>query len=283
LADPFGVGLVCSFGDEADEFGIFDEDAVALRQMLDGGVDVAHRGEGEVGDVHADLGATVCEDADGFDTVEATIGGADVAGDGAGGCDVRLLKVDVVGDEKAASTDGTGACGLVKFWAADVGAAGSIAACGIAETFELAAADIFEQDAVGARGGGSVEIDGNTVAAPDEEAGLTREDGALGEGGSADGDEGDDIGGADAGMHAVLGCEVDEFGGFAGGADGSLDDAAGRAGDGDDGAIVCGVERPIEEAHAFDLHGGDDLLDLGCVGAFREVWDALDDGFWIHS
>ncbi len=42
------------------------------------------------------------------------------------------------------------------------------------------------------------------------------------------------------------------------------------------------VERPVEQAHAFYLHGGDDLLDLGGVGAFGEVWDALDDGFWIH-
>ena len=28
--------------------------------------------------------------------------------------------------------------------------------------------------------------------------------------------------------------------------------------------------------------GGDDLFDFGGVGAFREVGDALDDGFWIH-
>ena len=185
----------------------------------------------------------------------------------------------------AGSVESLGACScrLVKLRATDVGAAGSIAAGGVAETFELTATNIFEQNAVGAGGGCSVEVDGNTVAAPDEEASLTGEDGALGEGGSANRDEGDDVGGADAGMDAVLGCEVDDFGSFAGGANGSLDDAAGRAGDGDDGAIVCGVERPIEETHAFDLHGSDDLLDLGGVGTFREVWDALDDGFWIHS
>ena len=40
------------------------------------------------------------------------------------------------------------------------------------------------------------------------------------------------------------------------------------------------VERPVEQADAFDLHGGDDLADLGCVSAFGEVWDAFDDGFW---
>ncbi len=76
--------------------------------------------------------------------------------------------------------------------------------------------------------------------------------------------------------------EVDEFGGFACGADRGFDDAGGSACDGDDGAIVRGVERPVEEADAFNLHGGDDLLDLGCVGSFREVGDAFDDGFRIH-
>ncbi len=59
LAHPFGVRLVSGFGDESDELRIFDEDAVALREMLDGGVDVAHGGDAEVGNVHADLGAAV--------------------------------------------------------------------------------------------------------------------------------------------------------------------------------------------------------------------------------
>ena len=83
-------------------------------------------------------------------------------------------------------------------------------------------------------------------------------------------------------MDAVLLCEVDELGGLACGANGSFDDAGGCAGDGDDGAIVGLVEGPVEETNAFDLHGRDDLSDLGGVGAFREVGDAFDDGFWIH-
>ncbi len=144
LTNPIGIGLIGGLGDEADEFCVVDEDAVALGEMLDGGVDVAHGGEVEVGDVHADLGAAVGEDTDGFDAVEATVGGADVAGDGAGGGDVGLLEVDVVGDEEAARSDGTGTGGFVEFGAADVGAAGGIAAGGIAQAFELALADVFE-------------------------------------------------------------------------------------------------------------------------------------------
>ena len=224
LTYPIGIRLIGGLGDQADEFGVVDENSVALGEMLDGGVDVAHGGDVEVGDVHADLGAAVGEDADGFDAVEATVGGADVAGDGAGGGDVGLLEMNVVGDEEAACADGAGSGGLVEFGAADVGTAGGIAAGGVAEAFELAVADVFELDTVGAGGGCSVEVDGYAVAAPDEEPGLAREHGALGEGSSADGDEGDDVGGSDAGVDAVLPGEVDEFGGLAGGADGCLDD-----------------------------------------------------------
>ena len=43
-----------------------------------------------------------------------------------------------------------------------------------------------------------------------------------------------------------------------------------------------GVEGPVEQADAFNLHGGYDLLDLAGVGSFGEVWDAFDDGFRIH-
>src|ERR1700733_4194953 len=100
--------------------------------MLNGGVDVAHGSEIEVGDVHADLGAAVGEDTDGFDAVEAAVGGADVTGDGAGGGDVGAFEVDVVGDEEAARSDGAGPGGFVEFGAADVGATGGIAAGGVA-------------------------------------------------------------------------------------------------------------------------------------------------------
>ena len=42
---------------------------MALSEMMDSGVDVAHGGEIEVGDIHADLRTAVGEDADGFDAV----------------------------------------------------------------------------------------------------------------------------------------------------------------------------------------------------------------------
>ncbi len=112
---------------------------MALSEVPYGVVDVAHRGEVEVGNVHADL-ARRCQDTDGFDAVEASVGSADIAGDGAGGGDVGLFEVDVVGDEKAAGSDGAGTGGFVELGAANVGTASSVAANGVAKAFELALA-----------------------------------------------------------------------------------------------------------------------------------------------
>ncbi len=50
LTYPLGVGFVGSLGDQSDEFGVVDEDAVALSEVLNCCVNVAHGGQGEVGD-----------------------------------------------------------------------------------------------------------------------------------------------------------------------------------------------------------------------------------------
>ncbi len=103
-----------------------------------------------------------------LNAVKTAVGGTDVAGDSAGGCDVGVFEVNIVGYEEAAGSDGTGSCSFMEFWTADVGAAGGIAARGVAETFELAFAYVFELNAIGAGGGCSVEVDRDTVATPDE-------------------------------------------------------------------------------------------------------------------
>ena len=133
-----------------------------------------HGGEVEVGDVHADLGAAVSEDTDGFDPVESAVCGANVAGDGAGGGDVGTFEMDVVSNKKAAGSDGAGPGGLVEFRAADVRAACCVAASRFAKTFKLTLADVFEKDAVRASGSGSVKVNGDAVTTPDEKTGLTR-------------------------------------------------------------------------------------------------------------
>src|SRR6516162_6387787 len=98
---------------------------------------------------------------------------------------------------------------------ANIGTARGILPDGIAQTLELPLANVLELDAIRACGRGSVEINRDSVAAPDLEARLAREKRAIGERRSADGDERDDVRGADARMHAVLLREVDELCGLA--------------------------------------------------------------------
>jgi len=113
---------------------------------------------------------------------------------------------------------------------------------------------------------------------PDFRPSLASEERALLERDAADGNEGDDVGSADAGMDALLGCEVDELGCAACSANGRFDDGGRRTGDGDYGAVVIGIERPVEEAHALYLHGGDDRLDHLGPPAFGVIRHAFDEG-----
>src|ERR1700743_1793708 len=112
------------------------------------------------------MGAPVGKDTDGFDSVESAVSSAYVAGDGAGGGDVGTFEVDVIGDQKAASSDSTGTSGFVKFRAADVGPPSGVTASGVTETFELALADIFELNAIRTGGSGPVEVDGYAITTP---------------------------------------------------------------------------------------------------------------------
>jgi hypothetical protein len=105
--------------------------------------------------------------------VKSAVGGANVACDSASSRDIGLFEMDVVSDEEAAGTDRAGSGGLVELGATDVGAAGGVAPGGIAKALKLTLADVFELDAVGAGGGGSIEVDGDAITAPDEEACLT--------------------------------------------------------------------------------------------------------------
>jgi len=82
-------------------------------------------------------------------------------------------------------------------------------------------------------------------------------------------------------VNAGLTGEVDELGGFRDAAGYAFDDGGGRAGDGDDGAIVGGVHGPVEEAHAVDVHGRHYLRDLCGIRALRKVGDTFDDRFRI--
>lgn len=136
--------------------------------------------------------------------MQPAVGGADIAGDSARRSDVRLFEMNVVGDQKVARANGGGAGGIVQLRTSDVRTARGVPANGVAKTFKLAAANIFELNAIGARRGGSVEVDGDAVTVPDMQAGLSRQQGALRYRGSTDRNEWDDVGRPDSRMDAVL-------------------------------------------------------------------------------
>src|SRR5580700_2178558 len=220
---PLAVSLKRGLGNEAYQLGAGGLGVVAAGLLPDRGVGFAHRCAGKVGDIHGDLGLALRGDAHGFDAGESAARVADVAGDGAGDSHVGGVEEEIEGDEEFARADGGGSGGGMQRGSADIGAAGRLAKHGVAEAFKLAAADLFQHGAIGTGGGGFVEIDGDLVAPPDLRAGLAGEQRALLQRNAADGDKGDDVSGADAGMDAGLGGEVDEFGGPAGSTNGGFD------------------------------------------------------------
>ena len=132
-----------------------------------------------VGDVHADLGAVVGEHAESLDAMQAAVGSADIAGDGASRGDVGLAQVNVVGDQEAAGADYRGSCGRVQLRAADIGPASGFSPNGITKSFELATAHILQLDAIGPGGGGSVKVNRDPVTAPEIESCLAGKQGAV--------------------------------------------------------------------------------------------------------
>src|ERR1700691_343317 len=189
---PLAVSLKGGLGDEANELGADGGGAVAASLFLNGSIDFADGGAGEVGDVHGDLGLAVGGNAHGFDAGQASAGLADILGDGAGYGDFRGVEVEVEGDEEAARAHSGGSGGGMERGTADVGPARRFAKHCIAQAFKLAAADLFEHCAVRTGGGGFVEIDGDLIAFPDFSAGLAREQRALLEGDVVDGDGSND-------------------------------------------------------------------------------------------
>src|SRR3989338_2028947 len=82
----------------------------------------------------------------------------------------------------------------------------------LAKALELAPADVFQVHPVGPRGRFFVEVDGNPEAFPDLLADVAGQRDALFDGHALDGDEGDGVGGADAGMRALVLGEINQFG-----------------------------------------------------------------------
>lgn len=277
----FGGHIERLLRNEADQLSTADSNAMFGGELFDPGEHVVGRGGFVVGQVDGHLGNAFggqCE-AEGADAGEAAIGFANRPGDGFGEFEVVGLEFDVPGDENLAGADGDGAGGGVEFGLAEVGKAVDIGVDRHFEFFKADLADVGEGAALREDGGFAVEIDGNPEAVPDLGADGVGDPAALDDSDAAKGNEGNHIGGADAGMHAVLIVQVDQLRGDADRAHGGFADLFGSAGECDDAAVVIGVAIDIQDSDAFDVAKGlgDGRDDFGAA-AFGIVGRAFDEG-----
>ena len=92
-----------------------------------------------------------------------------------------------------------------------------------------------------------------------------------------EGDEGEDVDRAHAGVIPLVRGEVDELHGlFREGESGVLD-GAGLPGERDHAAVVVGIERDVEDGRSGGAGGGGQGLDELRPAAFAEVGDAFED------
>ena len=113
LTYPIRIRLVSLFRNKAYQFPISNRCTVVAGQLLDCGMHFADRGSSKIGDVHADLGTAIGDEAESLDAVQAAAGGPDVPGDGTGNGYVGVIEMNVVGDEETTCADGAGSGGLV--------------------------------------------------------------------------------------------------------------------------------------------------------------------------
>ena len=134
---------------------------------------------------------------------------------------------------------------------------------------------------LGAQGGGFIEVDGDAQFVGHAPAQLPCHHGTLVERDAPDGDEGQHVGGSDAGVGAVVTAHVDELLGGLHSEEGGFGHCLRLTGKGDDGAVgsLAGVDvEHLSTADAAD--GVGDLSDDVLVAALAEVGHALHDS--IH-
>jgi hypothetical protein len=106
---------------------------------------------------------------------------------------------------------------------------------------------------------------------------FTRQGHALGQGDVLDGHDGHDVGGADARVRTLMLVKVDQFGGFLGGAEESLQHCGWLPRHGEHAAVVVGVGAGVEEQHARRLDRGDERVDDFGPAALGKVGNGFDD------
>ena len=146
------------------------------------------------------------------------------------------------------------------------------------QPFVFSPADVGKVFSIGAGCGFGVEVDRQAEFIADAAAERAGECRAFRHGNSLDGDEGDDVGCADARVNAFVEAQVDPVGGAFDRGECGIDYNPGAAGDCDDSPVMVAVARGIEQAGARNgADGGEDRADGSPVAAFGKIRDALDD------
>jgi hypothetical protein len=91
-----------------------------------------------------------------------------------------------------------------------------------------------------------------------------------------DWNEWDDVGGAHAGMCALMLRKIDYLSGLADTAQYGFHDGLAVTDQRDDAAVVIGIHLAIEEIDAVHFHSFNDCIDFGFVAAFGKIGNALD-------
>src|SRR6202012_2202950 len=152
------------------------------------------------------------QNAERFNTLEAAGRSANLLRDGPCNSNVGSIEKNVVSNKEFGRAYGRGPCLRVQCRTAKIGPARGVLAHGVAETFKLSLAHVFQIGAVRARGSGLVKVNGYAKAAPDLHAGLAGEQRALIELDAGDRNKRDHIRCSDPGMNALLDGEVNELG-----------------------------------------------------------------------
>ena len=269
-----------ALGDEADDLAPGGRHTQRLGLQPHHLVRAVQRGDVEVHEVHRDLRLAVDLHAEALHALEAAGGPTHRLGDALGDGEVLLAaEVDVESDEEGARADHRGAGSRMDRVRAEVGDAVGIGADLLLRLLELAASDVGEIHAVGARGRAFVEEDGDAEFLADACAEGAGEDDAVLHRRAFERDEGADVGGADARVFAGVVVQVDQLGGLGDPRERRAGRARDRRGEGDHGAVVRRVAGDVEDDGALDR--GDRVTDgrndFGAA-AFGEVRDAFDEG-----
>ena len=199
-----------------------------------------------VDQVHRDLGLTIDLESEAFHVLEPSGRSAHCFGDALRNLKIRGgAKVDVVGDEEWSRTDGDRPAGGMDFGGTEVRVSIWILAQLLAEALEFSTTNIREILSRWSRRRALVEINGNLQLSPDSLAECAGESDAILHRGSFEGNEGHNVGCANARMLAGMLTQIDLLTCHLDACKRSLNGSVDRRDEGDHRPVMRSIGRDI--------------------------------------